>query len=359
MPNRANHASISRRTFLATAGFGFIGGALALAGCGAQATTSSSAAASGAAATSSASTGDLKTIRIGYAGDVANVKLEYSTGIAHDQGFLEEELKKAGYKPEYTGFPQAGPAINEAFAGGSIDVAQYSEMPAITVRSKGVDVKAFAVCDSRQAFAILASDKSGVQSVADLKGKQIAVAFGTVPQRYLLLELQKAGLTDKDVQLTNVAAQDAPTMVATAGVDACAGMFTIIHENEKKGGSHIIATSIDDPSLSTTSIFFGRAEFLKENRDAAVAIVRALKKAYDYAQKNPDDARKILASAGTPADAVNIEFADNSFPGFNPQITDEVRQKYQGVEQFLRDNQLIATDVSIDDLVDTSIYQDA
>lgn len=350
--------TLSRRGFLTACGLVIAGAGLGLAGCGGG--QAAGTATDGSSASAVAASGSLKTIRIGMPGDVGKVSFGYNAAVAYKKGVFDQELEKAGYKAEYTGFPQAGPAINEAFAAKAIDVAQYSEFPAITIRSKGVDVKAFAVSDAAQAFGLLATKASGIKKVEDLKGKKVATGVGTVQQRYLSLALKKAGLTTGDVQVVNAAAGDAPSMLASKSVDAWACMYQLVYTNADKVDGTIIATSLDDPSQATTSNFFTRTEFAKDNEAALVAIVKASKWGYDYAKEHPDEARKIMAEiSGTDQKAVDAEFEDDGFPTFDPEITDDVKARYQSVEQFLLDSQLIKQSVDIDDFVDTSIYQKA
>ena len=108
------------------------------------------------------------------------------------------KLAKVGYKPDYQGFAQAGPAINEAFAAKSLDFAVYGDMLAITAKSNGVDVKIIASVSSQQDYAIVIGNQSDIKSVSDLKGKKIAVGFGTVTYKYLedLLGLNGLGIGD-------------------------------------------------------------------------------------------------------------------------------------------------------------------
>lgn len=344
----SHRAGMSRRSFLRLAGCGMaaLGAAtlgLGLSGCGTQA---------------AAEANDLKTVRIGYSGDAGTVKLSYTPAIAYARGILDKNLASAGYKPEFLSFTQAGPALNEALASSSIDVAQYADFAALSARSKGVGLKAFAVADTSTAYAILASDASGIQSVADLRGKTVAVGLGTIPYRYLLLALQKAGIPVDEVNVVNAPGNDAPAMVASGAVDASVGMFALIYQHQQKAG-RIIATSLDDPSLSATGDFFAREDFIASDRAAVVAITRSLKEAWQYAQGNPDEARQILTSSGTPIDAVRAEFPDDAFPQFNPEITDEIVDKIQGVEQFMEQNALIKSHVDAHDFVDTTIYQEA
>ena len=65
------------------------------------------------------------------------------------------KLAKVGYKPDYQGFAQAGPAINEAFAAKSLNFVVYGDMPAITAKSNGVDVKIIASVSSQQETSLI------------------------------------------------------------------------------------------------------------------------------------------------------------------------------------------------------------
>ena len=341
---------LSRRDFIRVAGLGAFGlSSIALAGCGQQANASDGAA---------SKTQSLKTVRIGFTGDQGNVKLSYTPTIAYEKGILDAELEKAGYRAEYTGFPSGGPAINEAFAAKAIDIAQYGDFAAITAASKGIKLRAFTVADNAIGFAILASDSSGVQSIADLKGKTVAFPFGTNIQRYFLLALKSAGLTVSDVNAVNASGGDAPTMIASGAADASVSVFSLIYEASKKTG-HIIASSVDDPSLSSTIDYFASADYLEQNRDAAVAITRALKQAWQYAKENPSEARDLLATIGVSRDEIQAEFPDDAFPQFDPQVDDDVVNKIKSVGQFMEENQLIKSSVDVDEMIDASIYQDA
>lgn len=66
-------------------------------------------------------TKELKTVTI--ANPALDGTLTEAAGIAQREGYFEEELAKVGYKPDYQGFAQAGPAINEAFAAKSLDLS--------------------------------------------------------------------------------------------------------------------------------------------------------------------------------------------------------------------------------------------
>ena len=99
-----------------------------LVGCG-----SSSGSDSSKQAASSAS-GDLKPLRLGCPGFDDYPLLENGK-LAYDKGYLEEELNAVGYTLDLVTFQEAGPAINEAYASGELDMAFYGEYPAATAYS--------------------------------------------------------------------------------------------------------------------------------------------------------------------------------------------------------------------------------
>lgn len=91
-----------------------------LVGCG-----SSSSSDSSKQAASSAS-GDLKPLRLGCPGFDDYPLLENGK-LAYDKGYLEEELNAVGYTLDLVTFQEAGPAINEAYVSGELDMAFYEK----------------------------------------------------------------------------------------------------------------------------------------------------------------------------------------------------------------------------------------
>ncbi|MFC8450851.1 ABC transporter substrate-binding protein [Kitasatospora sp. NPDC057223] len=128
--------------------------------------------------------------------------------------------KDLPYKLTYGKF-QGGPAILEAFRGGSLDVGIVAETPAIFAQAAKQDVKVVGVVQSsKDAVHLVTSPGSTAQKVADLKGKKIAYTQGTTFQPALLKALKNAGLTPADVTLVNLTPLDTPAALASGQVDA-------------------------------------------------------------------------------------------------------------------------------------------
>lgn len=297
-----------------------------------------------------------QTIRIGSSGTDGTAT--DAARIAQSLGYFEEELEKVGYKPEYVGFAGAGPAMNEALVSKSLDIALYGDLPAITAKNNGVDVKVFASYSSNYPFAVLVGNDSGIESVSDLKGKKVAVGFGTVPYEYFYRLLEKNGLKIEDVEIINTAT-DGPTMLASNQVDAVVTADTAVRIYEINGLGKTLISSKDDSDISGLLIAAATSEYLKDNRDAAVAIVKALDRAYDFAKSNPDEALEKLVTDNYTKEILALTYSDTSFSYFNPEITADVSKRIEASKNFLIENHIISNDVNIEELIDTSIYNDA
>ncbi len=305
---------------------------------------------------SSESSGELKVVRIGSSGTDGTAT--DAARIAQQLGYFEEELEKAGYKPEYIGFTGAGPAMNEALASGSLDIALYGDLPAVTAKSSGIDVKIFASYSANYPFAVLAGRNSNIKSVKDLKEKKVAVGFGTVPYMYLSKLLANNGLSIQDIEVVNTST-DGPTMIASGQVDAVVTADTAVRIYEQKGLGTTLISSNNDEAISGLLIADTTTKYIKSDREAVVAVTKALNRAYEYAKSNPDDAIEKMVTNIYTKELLAVTYSDTSFSYFNPQITDSIKTRLASTKDFMLKNKLITSDINVDDLIDTSIYSDA
>lgn len=281
-----------------------------------------------------------------------NAALQESIFIAREEGYLDEELKAAGYTAEYTGFASAGVGINEALAAGEGDVAVYGDFPAITYISNNGDASIFAVASSRQQLGILAAD--GIDDVKSLKGKKIGVMFGTVSYKYLLDVLDENGLTKDDVELVN-ATTDLASLYLSGDIDAVSHGNEYLYYVKALGGKgNVISISGKDAKLASNFVIIGKNEYLEKNPKVAEAFRKALKKAQQFAQESPDKVYEAFAKqSGVMTEDIyrdNYKF-DESFSFWNPDVTDEVKQRLQTTADFMYDNSYLGNKVDIEKAV--------
>src|SRR6201993_296080 len=166
-------------------------------------------------ATVSASYGEDKTIRIGFQKYGKLVLLK-------GRGTLEQKLKPLGYSVSWTEFP-SGPPLLEALNVGSIDFGLSGETPPIFAQAAGAPLVYLAYDPpAPRGEAILVPKDSPLHSVADLRGKKVALNKGSNVHYLLVKALEKAGLKYSDIARAFLAPADARAAFERGSVDAWA-----------------------------------------------------------------------------------------------------------------------------------------
>ncbi|MFJ6418739.1 aliphatic sulfonate ABC transporter substrate-binding protein [Paeniglutamicibacter sp. NPDC091659] len=130
--------------------------------------------------------------------------------------------------------------------------------------------------------------QAGINSIADLKGKKVAVPEGTSGDMILNLALQKAGMTMDDVEKV---AMDPATIVAAFAskqVDAAGLWYPLISTVEKQVPDMNILASNKDfvDEVAFASGFVGANKFVEENPETTKKVLQVVREALDYRAKN-------------------------------------------------------------------------
>ena len=260
-----------------------------LAGCPAPTPTTDNAAAPASATTAPASattdTGGAKAITIGYSDWPGWVAWD----IAEQQGFF----KKRGANVQLKWFPNYTDSLN-AFSTGAVDANCQTWGDSLAPLAQGLAMKAILVNDNSFGNdALLAGP--GINSVKDLKGKKVATELGTVDHFLLLKALDKNGMTEKDIQFTNIKVQDCPAAMLSKQVDAAVVWEPSLDKILKDvKGSKALFTSKDVPG-AIPDLLVMKSDIVAKRPEDVQKIVDAWYDAIDWWKKNPDAAVKILA----------------------------------------------------------------
>ena len=242
-----------------------------------------------------------KTVVVGYQTDA----LPSSVGIAN--GDFE---KATGAKIDFRRF-NSGAEIFAAIASGDVQVGYVGSSPFAAATSRGLDVKAFYLASiSGVDEALVVRNGSGINSLADLKGKKLAAAPVSTDHYQLLALIKSLGLTEKDVQ---VFAVPQPEIVAGYNRGDLDGGFVwdpALTELKKNGKVIVTSKDVADKGAPTFSAWVATAAFAKENPGFLKAYAGVIDKyqtsfANDKAAWGPDsDNAKVLAKllGGTPQD---------------------------------------------------------
>jgi taurine transport system substrate-binding protein len=245
-----------------------------------------------------------RTVVVGYQTDA----LPSSVGIAN--GDFE---KATGAKIDFRRF-NSGTEIFAAIASGDVQVGYVGSSPFAAATSRGLDVEAFYLASiSGVDEALVVRNGSGINSLADLKGKKLAAAPVSTDHYQLLALIKSLGLSEKDVQ---VFAIPQPEIVAGYNRGDLDGGFVwdpALTELKKNGKVIVTSRDVADKGAPTFSAWVATGAFAKENPGFLKGFASVIDKyqtsfANDKAAWGPDsDNAKVLAKllGGTPQDQAN------------------------------------------------------
>src|SRR2546429_6822950 len=117
--------------------------------------------------------------------------------VLKQKGLLEKEFAKDGISVVWVQSAGSNKAL-EFLNAGSIDFGSTAGSAALVARINGNPIKSVYVYSRPERTAPVTGKDSKIATVADLRGKRVAVVRGTHPHIFLVRALLDAGLTDKD-----------------------------------------------------------------------------------------------------------------------------------------------------------------
>lgn len=210
--------------------------------------------------------------------------------ILKDKGWIEKALADKGVS--VTWIQSAGSnKANEALRSGAADIASTAGSAALLARANGSPIKAIDIYSQPEWSALVTTEKSGIKSVADLKGKSVAATKGTDPYFFLVQSLAAEGLSTSDVTVQNLQHADGWAALQNGSVDAWSGLDPIMANAEAKGAK-LFYRNVDFNSYG----FLNATEsFLKDQPETAQIVVNAYEHARAWAKANPSETAQILA----------------------------------------------------------------
>ncbi|MFP5255803.1 MAG: ABC transporter substrate-binding protein [Acidimicrobiia bacterium] len=225
-----------------------------------------------------------------YANDV--MKWHMSTVFPHaPSGQIEQVLLRTnlaelwGLDLETTRFASAVEMVN-ALAADSIDSFMASDLPVTSAIGKGLELNIIGSSVGWR-FGIATKNDSGIEELADLRGKKLGLHIGNSTQRYLQDALEQAGLTpNEDVEIVNVPTPEMNTALQSGVVDAVGtwdpGLRLLTDAKELFSGQ--TGAGLPNPA----SVIAVRTSTVTDDREAAVRFMAATIEAIWFAIENPD-----------------------------------------------------------------------
>ncbi|MGQ8974127.1 ABC transporter substrate-binding protein [Acinetobacter schindleri] len=182
---------------------------------------------------------NIKPITIGYSDWPGWVAWQ----VAIEKGFFQE----AGVNVEFKWFDYS--ASMSAFSANQLDAVSVSNGDNLVIASGGTKGIMIMATDYSAGNDVIIA-KNGINSIQELKGKQIAVEKGLVDHHLLNTALTDAGIAHTDVNLVNAVTNELPQVFSSPDVAAIAVWQPVANQALKAvAGSKIIYSSQDKPGL--------------------------------------------------------------------------------------------------------------
>jgi len=202
--------------------------------------------------------------------------------VAKELGYFAEENLDV-HLQMYT----SGPPEIAAMVTGQVDVGFIGSGAAWLAFSGDVDI--VSLDNIALTEEIITRKNSGITSIKDLKGKTIAVQDGAAGFTLLLVALDDAGLSVKDVRILNIANDNIPSTFNEKSIDAWAGWKPATTSLAKALGDNwlLLANNATYPKKAFPSTWVANKDFVKNKGDVLLRFLRALDKAQIYRAENP------------------------------------------------------------------------
>jgi sulfonate transport system substrate-binding protein len=275
--------------------------------------------------------------------------------VAKRQQMFEQAFAQDGIDFKYHNLV-AGPEQTEALAAGSLDFASVlGGTSALLARAQGVDLKVIANYSmSPQGFGLIVPQNSSIQTLADLKGKKVATAKGTIAHQLLVAALDKAGLTDKDVDFLHMSLPDAAAAVQSGQLDGAVVGEPLLSKAIASGNARLLT---DGQGLINAQIVVAvRSEFAAKYPELVRRYLVTQQAAVDYVTEHQEQALAMTAEENN----MDIEEVKAIFPkyDFSLDLDDKAIEEMKKTTEFLKETGLMKADVDteklIQDMVDTS-----
>ncbi|MEE3624330.1 sulfonate ABC transporter substrate-binding protein [Nitrospirillum sp. BR 11752] len=287
-----------------------------------------------------------KPVRIGYQ--------KYGTLLLlKESGTLDAQLKAQGITVEWREFP-GGPQLLEALNVGALDFGTTGEAPPIFAQAAGAPLVYVGVEPAApKGEAILVPKDSPLKSVADLKGKKVALNKGSNVHYLLVKALEDAGLKYSDIQPTYLAPADARAAFEQGSVDAWVIWDPYYAAAAAATKARVLTDGVraDGSALVANHQFYLAERGFNETRPQVVQAILAALREVDAVSRGDQKgvAQRLAPQVGIPAPVLEVALARMGY-GVQP-ITPDVIAAQQKIADTFHQLGLIPKPITVSDAI--------
>ena len=243
------------------------------------------------------STKPLEQLRIGYQKSAVNLV------ILKQQGVLEKRFPNT--KVSWIEFP-AGPQLLEALSVGALEFGLTGDAPPVFAQAAGKDLYYVGAEPAKpESSAVLVLQDSPIKTLADLKGKKIALQKGSSAHYLLVRAVEKAGFSWSDIQPIYLTPADARAAFERKSVEAWVIWDPFYAATELALPTRALTTGV---GLSgNNSFYLSSTALANQSPEVVLALFEELSRADRFVQERRPEAIKLIANfSGLDAGVVSL-----------------------------------------------------
>ncbi|QTO46129.1 sulfonate ABC transporter substrate-binding protein [Burkholderia latens] len=260
------------------------------------------------------------------------------------RGTLEKRLASQGVTVQWLEFP-AGPQLLEGLNAGAIDVGTVGETPPIFAQAAGVDfVYIGNEPPAPHGEAIVVLPDSPIRSVAQLRGKKVALNKGSNVHYLLVRALEHAGLAYTDIQPIYLTPADARAAFVQRSVDAWVIWDPYLAAAERQLGARVIADG--EGLVRNTQYYLASRQYAAAQRPVLRALLDEVDAVDRWGRDHvPDVAAQLSPLVGLDAPTLEVALKRTGY-GVQP-ITDATLAYQQNIADAFSTLKLIPGKVTV------------
>lgn len=265
------------------------------------------------------------------------------------KGTLENTLKPAGGSVTWNEFP-AGLPLVEALNAGAVDIGYVGEAPPVFAQAATGSTVRYIAYDPYgvEAEGIVVPKDSPIKTLADLKGKKLAVQKGSNAHYLAVKALESVGLQISDVEFVFIKPSDARAAFEKNNVDAWSIWDPFLAAVELDAGARILTSA---KGLAPNRAYYLSSQtFIDKNPETLKLILKELKKESDTVKKDAAETAKFLSPA-LGIDAKTLEKGEKRRDYDILPLTEEVITKQQEIADTFAKLQLVPKSVKVKEAV--------
>jgi len=272
--------------------------------------------------------------------------------VLKEKGLLEKEFDKDGIGIRWVQTLGSNKAL-EYLSAGSIDFGSTAGAAALIGKINGNPIKSIYVYSRPEWTALVTRKDTSITTVADLRGKRVAVTRGTDPHIFLVRALQTVGLTERDISEVLLQHPDGKIALIRGDVDAWAGLDPMMAQAEVEDGARLFYRN---KAANTWGILNASEDFLKQYPDLTRRVIAVYEEARKYCLAHYDDEKRVFMDVTKlPGDVVDIQLKERTELTFNrigPEQRDSILQAGVALQQAGVIPANVDVKQALDDLVD-------